>query len=252
MKNVLITGMSGLIGGILRRHLEEEGEYKLRALNRSVVEGVDSFQGDISDPDAIKPAFQGQDVVVHLAAYLGGKDWEGQLNGNIIGTYNVFEAARLAGVTRVVYASSGNTIRGFEDVPPYDAIAAGRFESVPADFAMITHEQMRPADIYGAAKVFGEALARHFSDEYGMSMIGVRIGGVRRDNHPQVIRERSIYLSHDDVASVLTSCIEAPDDLKCDVFLATSNNKWSYRDLTHARDLLGWSPKDSADDFYDD
>ena len=71
MKNVLITGMSGLIGGILRRHLEEKGDYKLRALNRSVVEGVDSFQGDISDLDAIRSAFQDQDVVVHLAAYLG-------------------------------------------------------------------------------------------------------------------------------------------------------------------------------------
>ena len=252
MKNVLITGMSGLIGGILRRHLEEKGDYKLRALNRSVVEGVDSFQGDISDLDAIRSAFEGQDVVVHLAAYLGGKDWEGQLNGNIIGTYNVFEAARLAGVARVVYASSGNTIRGFEDVAPYDAIAAGRFESVPDDFAKITHEQVRPADIYGAAKVFGEALARHFSDEYGMSMIGVRIGGVRPGNRPTVIRERSIYLSHDDVASVLTSCVDAADDLKCDVFLATSNNKWSYRDLTHPKDVLGWSPKDSSDDFYDD
>ena len=252
MKNILITGMSGLIGGILRRHLEGVGEYRLRALNRSSVEGVDSFQGDIVDLDAIKPAFQDQDIVVHLAAYLGGKDWEGQLNGNIIGTYNVFEAARLAGVTRVVYASSGNTIRGFEDIAPYDAIAAGRFESVPEDFPKITHEQVRPADIYGAAKVFGEALARHFSEEYGMSMLGVRIGGVRPGNRPTLIRERSIYLSHGDVASVLTSCIDAPDDVKCDVFLATSDNKWSYRDLTHAKDVLGWSPKDSADDFYDD
>ena len=63
---------------------------------------------------------------------------------------------------------------------------------------------------------------------------------------------RSIYLSHGDVASILTSCIDAPDDLKYDVFLATSNNKWSYRDLTHPRDVLGWSPKDSSDDFYED
>ncbi len=51
---------------------------------------------------------------------------------------------------------------------------------------------------------------------------------------------------------MLQSRIDAPDDLKFDIFLATSNNKWSYRDLTHPRDVLGWSPKDSADDFYED
>ena len=70
--------------------------------------------------------------MVHLAAYLGSDDWEGQLAGNVIGTYNVFEAARLAGVQRVVFASSGNAVRGFEQVAPYEAIAAGRYDEVPA------------------------------------------------------------------------------------------------------------------------
>jgi nucleoside-diphosphate-sugar epimerase len=68
MKRVMITGMSGLIGGVLRRHLEEIGGYELSALNRSKVEGVDCLQADIADLEAIKPAFAGKDVVVHLAA----------------------------------------------------------------------------------------------------------------------------------------------------------------------------------------
>ena len=68
MKKVLVTGMSGLIGGLLRRHLEEIGNYQLTALNRRFLDGVDSFQADISDMDSIKPAFDGKDVVVHLAA----------------------------------------------------------------------------------------------------------------------------------------------------------------------------------------
>ena len=95
-KKVLITGMSGLIGGIVRERLE--GTYTLSALNRRPVEGIECYQADIADLDAIQPAFEGVDVVVHLAANAqGGATWEDLLNPNIIGTYNVFEASRRAG-----------------------------------------------------------------------------------------------------------------------------------------------------------
>ena len=81
---VLITGMSGLIGGLLKAHLQELGGYELTALNRSQVDGVRNHTADIADFDAIRPAFDGQDVVVHLAAYLGSQDWEGQHAGNVV------------------------------------------------------------------------------------------------------------------------------------------------------------------------
>ena len=126
MKKILVTGMSGLIGGLLRDHLERLGSYELSALNRRRVEGVPCLQADIADLEAIKPAFQGIDVVVHLAAYTGDIDsWEGNLSGNIVGAYNVYEAARLAGVKRVIFASSGNAIRAFSLVEPYNAITEG-------------------------------------------------------------------------------------------------------------------------------
>ena len=185
MKKVLITGMSGLIGGILRRHLEGLGGYRLSALNRRPVEGVDSVQADIADLEAIKPAFEGVDVVVHLAAYLGPSDWEGHLSGNIIGAYNVYEASRLAGVKRVVFASSGAAARGFERTAPYDAIVAGSYDQVPEDFARITHEMTWPEGIYGAAKVWGEVLGRHFADAYGISVLCVRIGRVNEADRPE-------------------------------------------------------------------
>ena len=141
---VLITGMSGLIGGLLKDHLQELGGYELTALNRSQVEGVSNHPADIADFDAIRPAFDGQDVVVHLAAYLGAQDWEGQHTGNVVGTYNVFEAARQAGVKRVIFASSGNANRGFEFVSPDKEIASGKYDDVPDNFPMITHAQIRP------------------------------------------------------------------------------------------------------------
>ena len=247
-KKVLITGMSGLIGGLLKDHLAKSGGYDLTALNRRPVDGIPTVQADIADLDAIQPAFEGQDVVVHLAAYLGGRDWEGQHSANVLGTYNVFEASRRAGVGRVIFASSGNAIRGFELIPPYSHIAAGEYDKVPADFRRLTHLDVRPEALYGAAKVWGEALARHFSDEYGMSAISVRIGSVTDGDRPRTVRENAIYLSHRDVATHLKACIDAPESVRCDTFYAVSDNKWNYRDLTHAQEILGWQPQDSADD----
>ena len=249
MKKVLITGMSGLIGGLLRRHLEGLGGYELSALNRRPVEGVECIQADIGDFEKIRPAFEGKEVVVHLAAYLGGDDWQGHLSGNVVGAYNVYEASRLAGVKRVVFASSGATVRGFETTAPYDAIAAGRYDGIPEGFSKITHEMAWPMGIYGAAKVWGEVLGRHFSDAYGLSVLCVRIGRVNEANRPESPGDFSRYLSHRDIAQVLQRCIDAPEDLRYDVFFATSNNRWGYRDLEHAREVLGYVPQDSADDF---
>ena len=248
MKNVLITGMSGLIGGLLRRRLEEVGGYRLRALNRRPVEGVECVQADIADFDAIRPAFDGIEVVVHLSANVEVNDWEGQLSGNLIGLYNVYEAARLAGVRRVVFASSG-VMRGYEKVPPYDAVVSGRYGEVPEDFPKIGNDVIWTDSIYGAAKVWGEALGRHYSDAYGMSIICVRLGSVNREDRPRQAREYSIYLSHRDAADFFHKCIEAPDDLKYDIVYATSNNKWGYRDLDHSREVLGYNPQDTAESF---
>ena len=88
-KKVLITGMSGLIGGILKERLLEAGGYELTALNRREVEGTRTVRADISDLDSVMPAFEGQDTVVHLAAYLGSQDWEGQREGNVLGTFTM-------------------------------------------------------------------------------------------------------------------------------------------------------------------
>ena len=200
MKKVLITGMSGRIGGILRRHLESVGGYELSALNRRPVEGVECFQADVADLEAIKPAFEGKDVVVHLAAFLGSQDWEGHLAGNIVGAYNVYEAARLAGVKRVVFGSSGATTLGIERTAPYDALSAGRYDEVPDDVPKITHELIWPSGIYGAAKIWGEAVGRHFSDAYGLSVLCVRIGRVNDADRPEPEHGFVRYLSHRDIA----------------------------------------------------
>lgn len=244
---VLVTGMSGLIGQAVRKELE--GDYELRALNRSAVDGVDCVRADISDMEAIQPAFEGIDQVVHMAAIAhGSPTWDSLLPFNVIGTYNVFESARRAGVKRVVYASSGATISGYELKDPYKALGEGRYEDA-GEWEDLTHESpLHPRGVYGCTKVWAEALGRHYSDTTEMSMIGLRIGAVNEEDRPLQTRQKSVWCSRRDVARMVRAALEAPEDLKHDIFYVVSNNKYSYRDMSHAKEMLGFEPLDSADD----
>ena len=247
-KNILITGMSGLIGQVVRRQLEPK--YNLTALNRGPLEGVECHQADIADLAAIEPAFEGQDVVVHLLARVAtDASWEDLLPANVVGTHNVFEAARRAGVKRIVFASSGATISGCEREDPYRAIAKGDYDNVPPSWPNFTHEsRVRPSGLYGCTKVWGEALARYYSDAYGISVICLRIGAVNRDDRPSLPRHFSVWCSQRDIAQMVERCVEAPEGLKFDTFYVVSKNKWGYRDLSHARDVVGYEPQDAAED----
>ena len=248
-KRILVTGMSGLIGGAVRKRLE--GDYDLTALNRSLVPGMPTVQADIADFVAILPAFEGQDTVVHLAASARGRDpWERVRDPNLIGAYNVFEAARQARVSRVIFASSGSTISGWEQVQPYRALVNGDYESVKHPWPMITHETpVRPTGVYGATKVWGEALARHFSDSFELSVFCLRIGLVNKEDRPTDSRQFSVWCSQRDISQMVERCIEAPPGLRFDIFYALSRNKWSYRDISHARDVVGFEPEDEAEAF---
>src|SRR5687767_9650533 len=171
---VLVTGLSGLIGSALRRHLDTEA-WELRGLNRRAVPGVTCHQADIADLAAIEPAFRGVDVVVHLAAAVGNPSFDAVVRDNVGGAYNVFEAARRAGVRRVIFASSGAVVSGCEGEPAFAALVAGRYDEVTA-VPMLTHESpLHPSGLYGASKVWGEALGRHYADAHGLSVICVRI-----------------------------------------------------------------------------
>ena len=247
MRRVLITGMSGLIGEAVRRRLD--GRWALRALNRRPVAGVETHRADIGDLDAIAPAFRDVDAVVHLAANVqANPPWEAVLRDNVVGTYNVFEAARRAGVKRVVYASSGATVSNIERDEPYAALTAGRYDEV-AEWPVLTHESpTRPHGLYGCSKIWGEALARHFADTAGMSMICLRIGHVSAEDRPVKPREFSVWCSRRDIAQMVERCLAAPQSLRFDVFFVTSDNKWGYRDLEHARAAVGYAPEDRAED----
>ena len=248
-RSVLVTGMSGLIGRALRSLLQ--GRFDLRALNRGAVEGLPCHRADIADLGAIEPAFAGVDTVVHLAAELGSPNppWNRLLQSNVTGTYNVLEAARKAGVKRVVFASSGATISAIEADTPYSDLVAGRYDGL-ARWPMMTHlSPVRPAGLYGVSKVWGEALGRHYADAHGLSVVCVRIGRVHAEDRPTSPRDYSVWCSQRDIARLIERCIEAPEALRFDIFFGTSRNKWGYRDLEHPRAVLGWQPEDAAESY---
>ncbi len=249
-RKVLVTGMSGRIGRAVLKRLGDK--YDFTALNRNPMEDVRCVTADITDFDSIRPHFDGQDTVVHLAAALGSDtaDPRDLVERNVWGSYNVFEAARQAGVRRVIFASSGSVILSHILESPLRELESGEYDKLPATWPMLTHESaIRPNSIYGVSKVWGEALARYYADALGLSAICVRFGWIPEEDRPEATRTFAVWCSHDDAAQMIDRCIEADDSLRFDIFYAVSDNKYGYRDLSHARDVIGYVPTSHAEDF---
>lgn len=253
--NLLVTGLSGVVGQALKPVLEER--YNVSALSRRGVDGLPDervFKANIADFDSLQPAFEGVDVVLNLAADGGmssvdGMDggWDTMLRNNIVGVYNVLEAARQARVSRVILASSGATVNGYEREEPYSRLVATRPGEFPASWKMIDEfAEPKPVSIYGVTKLFGEDLGRYFALTTPLSVINLRISSCGPDDVPGAGRGQSIWVSHRDLQQLTIKCIEAPADLKFDIFWAVSDNKRSYRDNTHAKEVLGYAPQDGV------
>ena len=255
LRKVLLTGADGVIGGIIRSRLATTYTFSYLTRHRS---DRANYVGDISDLDSIRPAFEGMDAVVHLAAASSVEAaWKDVLADNIVGTYNVFEAARLASVKRVVFASSTHAVGMYEieGAPGIYALDDARVydESAP----------MRPDSLYGASKLFGEAIGRMYADRYGMDVICLRIGHVREDDDPAQVtsgrpfeplpmltaeqvrqRLRALWLSHRDCAQLVRRALDA--DVHWAVVFGTSKNPRRLWDLDTARELIGFQPDDAA------
>lgn len=246
--NILVTGMSGLIGGLVRTRFESQAE--LSALNRQPVDGIPTTQADLADYDAIRPAFEGQEVVIHLAAKAGDNfTWDELLQTNVVGTRNVLKAAIDAGCARVIFASSGATVAGWEQEEPYKSLAEGRYDDAPARWPMIRGDMaVRPRGVYGATKVWGEAIGRHYANVTPLSVICLRIGYVNAADRPSRPRDFAVWCSQRDITEAIERCVFAVAGIKYDVMFANSRNRWGYRDLLHTERAIGFVPQDAAED----
>lgn len=244
---VLVTGMSGLIGSALRPEIEKE--YELSALNRRPVEGIPTTRADLRDYDLMAKAFVGQQMVVHLAAVIhDGVGWDALLETNVIGTRNVLEASLQAGVKRVVFTSSGATVAGWEKVEPYASLVAGKYDLLPENIPLINEDMAtRPANMYASTKVWGESIARHYAENHDLEVVCLRIGFASALNKPESPRQCSVWNSQRDVVSAIKLAMSYEMDTPYDCFFILSDNRYGYRDLSRAKDALGYVPMDSAD-----
>lgn len=246
-KKVLVTGIAGTIGSVIKLGFSEK--YELSGLDRVTTEGVPCAVADVADLSAIAPSFEGVDVVVHLAADPSPRaSWDSVLQNNIVGTRNVFEAARNARVRRVVLASSHHAagFYGLKD-DPYKAIYEGRLEEAERPIERLPPNRVRPDSYYGVSKIFGEALGSYFHDQYGISVICLRIGWVMKTDDPTFsAASLSLWLSHRDTVQLFERSVEAPYSVGFAVVNGESANTLGIWDLEDTRDILGFDPQDDG------
>jgi NAD+ dependent glucose-6-phosphate dehydrogenase len=261
-KSILITGVYGLVGSVIYKSLlKSKDDYELFGMDRSStmsdrvseeeaieVPKAQFFQSDLSDIERLTAIFQGKHSIVHMAGNPNtDANWDSLLENNICGGYHVLEAAKRAGVKRVVLASTIQVSTGYARwVEPYKSIAAGEFDKVPETFdSLKTTDATWPINLYAASKVFCETLARVYSSTSDLSCICLRIGAVNsRDEHPNHLSP--VFCSQNDIGRLAECCINAPDSLKFDIFYGMSANKYLWPDIANAEKNVGYKPEDKS------
>jgi uronate dehydrogenase len=229
MKTVLITGATGDVGTHLRRELA--GKYLLRLSDKRPLKpakGEKYMRADISKmADALRIT-KGVDAIVHLGGYSVEGPWEGILKANIVGCYNVFEAARRNGVKRILFPTSNHAVGFYR-----------------RDQTIDHRVYPKPDSRYGVSKVFGEALGSLYADKYGMEVFMMRIGNV--NPRPLDKRRLAIWFSPRDLAQLVSIGIERPD-IRFEIVYGVSGNKRSWYDNSNA-ERLGYRPQDDSEAF---
>ena len=173
-RRVLITGAGGRIGGHLATALQDRYSLRLQ-YNKTMPDTPpveDWVQADIADYDQIAPAMEGIDAVIHMAGEPSPyASWDEVNSANIVGTRNVYEAARVAGVRKVVLAST-NHVMGFYDRD--------------GEWPIYVSQPVRPDSLYGVSKAFGEILGRYYADQHGLAVICLRIGWFLDEPHDRL------------------------------------------------------------------
>ncbi len=234
MKKVLLTGTGGRIGKYMTPAFREW--FDLRTLDRASSEvDPDPIISDLQDVEILKGAMEGCETVVHMAATSDEAPFlENLVPNNVVGLYNVFEAARETGVKRIVFASTVQTV-GFN----------------PPDVTIEVTDPVRPVTLYGATKVLGEVMGRFYHDKHGIEFVGVRIGWF----HPydsEALRTstgaRQLWLSPNDCNSLFRRAVEQPE-IGYVLCFATSKTSFERLSLKPAKELLDWEPADDIAAF---
>jgi uronate dehydrogenase len=226
---LLLTGAAGTLGRWLRPGLlESHGRLRISDIKDPgpAADGEEVVIADLGDRDAVDRLVAGTRAIVHFGGIAFEKSFDEILHSNIIGTYNVYEAARKHGVKRVVFASSNHAI-GFHT------------RDQKLDAAAVT----RPDTYYGVSKTFGENLASLYVDKYGLEIACLRIGSALPE--PREPRHLSTWLSYPDLLQMVEACLTAPKLTFAILYGASANDRTWWDNSLHAD--LGFRPRDNAE-----
>ncbi|MGC2198674.1 MAG: NAD(P)-dependent oxidoreductase [Stellaceae bacterium] len=231
MQRVLMTGAAGGIGRSLRETLR--GVYPVLRLSDRVApaparDGEEVDCSELSDFTAVQRMVAGMEGIIHLGGISGENEWPVILEANIIGLYNLFEAARRAGVKRVVFATSNHAV-GF----------------YPREQKIDHRVVPRPDSRYGLSKAFGEALASLYSDKHGIGVLCTRIGNF--GERPIDKRRLAIWISPRDYTQLVRIGLEHPQ-IRYEIVYGVSGNRRSWYDNSNAM-RLGYRPQDDSEPY---
>ncbi|MFI5780586.1 NAD-dependent epimerase/dehydratase family protein [Nocardia sp. NPDC051570] len=234
-QRVLITGAAGIVGTLMRPRLARSGRV-LRLLDLAPLRpsgpGEEIVTGSVTDPRIMAEACRDVDALIHLGGISREDGWERIVEVNIGGTQTVLEAARVAGVSRVVLASSNHAV-GFR------RIGAAGPEGLPSD------SSPRPDTYYGVSKAAVEALGSLYHSRFGMDVTCLRIGSCFE--RPADTRQLSLWLSPDDCARLLEACL-ATSEPNYRVLWAVSANTRGVVSL-RAAEAIGYRSHDDAERY---
>ena len=225
-----MTGATGGVGTFLRKEFANRYRLRLSDMRPLTTLGAsESFMaGDCASLDDMLRVTEGVDGIIHLGGYSVEGPWETILQSNIIGAYNLYEAARRNGVKRVIFATSNHAM-GF-----YKRTA--RIDHTPYP---------RPDGRYGLSKMFGEGVTSLYADKYDVSSLCIRIGNAAMQ--PIDVRRLSIWISPRDLAQLIGIGLEHPD-IRFAIVYGASDNARGWWDNTNAQ-CLGYRPVDRSEDF---
>jgi nucleoside-diphosphate-sugar epimerase len=231
VSRILVTGAAGAVGTLVRPRLARPGRI-LRLLDTVALrpgEAEEFVQASVTDPEAMERACADVDAVVHLGGISVEAPWQDILDVNINGTCTVFEAARRAGVPRVVFASSNHAV-GYH---------------TPDEYPLTAATPPLPDTYYGVSKAAGEALGALYHHRYGLDVICVRIMTCCAE--PPDPRALSTWLSPDDCGRLLEACLTARQPGYRIVYGVSRNTRGGWVSLAEAR-ALGYEPADDAEE----
>ena len=227
---ILLTGAGGKVARQVRPHLATLCR-QLRLTDRLPIEAEAANEtvhvADLADASTLPRLVDGADAIVHFAGYPREAEWETLFDANIRAVANLWDAAAVAGVPRIVYASSNHAVGYYprsqridHDAPP------------------------RPDSRYGVTKIFMEAMARMHADKHGLRAMGIRIGYCAIE--PVEARMLSHWIHPQDLAALIEVGLKAA--YHCEIVYGVSANSASWYDNRRA-EALGYRPRHSADPF---